>query len=501
MKSRLAGAVDRLGGISFFSGIILAGSLVFLVPLPELRGPQVTSFLVVFLVAAAAYIIVVFRFGRDRLPLGLVWGLGVLFRAILLLTEQSLSDDVFRYIWDGHLLRSGVNPYALAVNSPLLDSVAIPIRELVNHNWMASPYLPAAQLLFMPIPGNVLAMRIAAVILDLSIALLLFALLRRLSIPAAGVLVYLWNPLVLVEFSNGAHIVDAWMIFLVVLAFWLMLRAGDSPPQKEKLFDVGAVLSMAGATLTKGLPALMVPVFFRRWRWKYLILYLGVVIALLFAFSLSAEWGLSGPLDGTGVFGALRIYTQQWNFNSGIYHWLEVLFSGYPTPGAVLPEIVGQAPILAARLLTSSLILLVSLLVGIWAWRLDSPGRGDYLSRSLSLFRLSLIPLTAYLLLTHTLHPWYVTFLVALLPFLLPAQGEEAPIQRFIWPGIFLSLAVSLSYLTYLDPDNLRENGFVRWVEYIPVYILLFWAAWPWLYPLLTSIFDRGMRWARMKRQ
>ena len=500
MKARFAGAVNHLGGISLFSGIILAASLVFLVPLPDLRGPQVIIYLAVFLVASVAYIVAVFRLGRDRLPLGLVWGLGILFRAILLFTEQSLSDDVFRYIWDGHLLRLGINPYALAVNSPLLDSVAIPIRELVNHDWMASPYLPAAQLLFLPLPGNVLVVRILAVILDLSIAILLFASLKRLSIPAAGVLVYLWNPLVLAEFSNGAHIVDAWMIFLVLLAFWLMLRAGHSP-HKQVLLKSSAVLSMAAATLTKALPGLLVPVFFRRWRWKYLILYFGFVFALLLVFSLSAGWGLTGPQDGTGVFGALRIYAGQWNFNSGIYHWLEVLFSGYPTPGAVPPDVVGQAPILAARLLTSAFILLVALLTGIWAWRLDSPGRGDHLSRTLSLFRLSIIPLAAYLLLTHTLHPWYVIFLVALLPFLLPAQGEGAPLQRFIWPGIFLSLAVSLSYLTYLDPDDLREYGFVRWVEYLPVFILLVWAAWPWRYPLLISTFDRGMRWARMKRQ
>jgi hypothetical protein len=338
------------------------------------------------------------------------------------------------------------------------------------------------------------------VILDLSIGLLLVASLKRMSIPAAGVLIYLWNPLILTEFSNGAHLVDAWMIFLVILAYWLMLRANDSHRYKN-LFTCGAVISLAAATLTKGLPAILVPIFFRRWRWKYLFLYAGLVVAVLFVFSLAAGWGLFGPLDGTGLFGALRIYTAQWNFNSSIYHWLEVLLSGYQTPGAVPPGIAGQTPILVARFLTSAAILLVSLLAGIWAWRLDSASRAGYLARTLALFRLSVIPIAAYLLLTHTVHPWYAAFLVALLPFLLPAKDEVMQLSRFIWPGLYLSLAVSLSYVTYLDPNDLREYSFVRPLEYLPVFGLLIWAAWPWLYQGLILILESGMRWARIKRQ
>jgi hypothetical protein len=489
-----------LGGISFLSGIILAGSLIFLVPLPNLRGPQVTTFLAIYLVASAAYVVAVIRLGRDNLPLSVIWGLAVLFRILVLFTEQSLSDDVFRFIWDGNLLRQGINPFAQAVNSPLLDAFDIPVRYLVNHDWMATPYLPAAQLVFIPIPGEVFAFRVATVILDLSIGLLLVASLRRLSIPAAGVLIYLWNPLIITEFSNGAHIVDAWMIFLVMLAFWLMLRTNGSH-QNKNIFKFGAILSLAAATLTKALPALLVPIFFRRWRWKYLFLYIGIVIAVLFAFSLGAGWGIFGPLNGVGVFGALRIYMNQWNFNSGLYHWLEVLLSGYQTTGAVPSEVVGQTPILVARFLTSASIFLVALLTGWWAWRLDSPSRANYITRTLSLFRLSVIPIGAYLLFTHTVHPWYVTFIIPLLPFLLPENDERSQVSRFIWPWLYLSLAVSLSYLTYLDPEDLREYGFVRLVEYLPVFALLIWAAWPWLTHGLTSIFENGMRWARIKRQ
>jgi hypothetical protein len=504
MSSYIINKINAWGGISFFSGMILAVCLTFLIPLPDLRGPQVIPFLTFYLLAAAAYFIAVIRLGRDNLSIGVIWGFAILFRILILFTEQSLSDDVYRFIWDGNLLRQGINPYAQAVNSPLLNAYAIPFRELVNHDWMASPYLPAAQLLFLAvtgiIPEDIFAFQITAVILDLLIGWLIFDCLRRFSIPTIGVLIYLWNPLILIEFANGAHVVDAWMIFLVMLAFWLMIRSNNLIRGKN-FFNLGIILAMAGATLTKGIPALLVPIFLRRWRWKWLLLYLAFIIGALFAFSLGAGWGIIGPLNGVGVFGALRIFMSWWNFNSSIYHWLEVSLSGFRTPGAVPIEAVGQAPILVAKLLTSTTILIISLLTGWWAWRMDSPERANYLTRTLNLIRLSVIPIGAYLLLTHTVHPWYIALIVPLLPFLLPRKDEQSQVNRFIWPWLYLSIAVSLSYLTYLDPNDLREYDLVRQIEYIPVFVLFIWAGWPWLSQVFIFIFEKGIRWERIKRR
>jgi hypothetical protein len=504
MKSRILERINTWGGISLFSGMILALSLIFLIPLPSLRGPQVLTFLTFYLVAAAAYFIAVIRLDRDKLPLGIIWGFAILFRILLLFTEQSLSDDVYRFIWDGSLLRQGLNPYALAVNSPLLNSYASSFRELVNHDWMASPYLPSAQLLFLSVTGlfpeDIFAFQITAVVLDLLIAWLVFDSLRRLSISPAGVLIYLWNPLIISEFANGAHVVDALMILLILLAFWLMIRSNNQKRPANR-FNFGVILAMAGTTLTKGLPALLVPIFLRRWRWQWLLFYAGIILGALSIFALGAGWGIFGPLNGVGVFGALRIYLSWWNFNSSLYHWLEVILSGYRTPGAVPIEVVGQAPILAARLITSSTIILISFLTGWWAWRVDSPPRGDYLTRTLNLIRLSVIPIGAYLLLTHTVHPWYVAFIVPLLPFLLPRKDELSLVSRFIWSWLYLSVAVALSYFTYLDPNNLREYDLVRLIEYIPVFGLLIWAVWPWLSQGLIFIFEKGIRWERIKRR
>jgi hypothetical protein len=242
---------------------------------------------------------------------------------------------------------------------------------------------------------------------------------------------------------------------------------------------VASALSLGAAVLSKLLAGLLAPLLLRRWRWTGLLLFAGALAGSWALFALDAGWGLTGPLDGRGVFGALRIYQRYWNFNGGLYHWLEVWLAGYDTPGAVPVEIVGERVIALARGLSAAVTGLVALASAALAWRLDDPRRGDDLRRGRVLVRLSLLPLGAYLLLAPTVHPWYVTVVVPLLPFLVPAKEERGTLARFIWPGVYFSLAVLLSYLTYLDPNNLREFAPVRLVEYLPLYLLLLWAAWP----------------------
>ena len=455
------------------AGLLVEVSLVGMVFLHDLRQHTI-PFLGLYGLACLGYGIAVYWLlrgpHRSELrpqgdPIVLIVGLAILFRVTLLFTTPpTLSDDVYRYIWDGRLTNAGVTPYAHAVKSPLLDRFDSPQRALVNNSWMASPYLPVAQALFAAVyqlaPDSPLAFQVAAVLFDLLTGWLVADLLRRLGLPRARVLIYLWNPLVIVEFAHGAH-VDALMICLMMAALWSLVAARSKFP---------SVVTLAAATLTKGLPALLLPVVARRWGWRRTVVYAGLVVAACVPFALGAGWGLTGPLDGEGLFGALRIYAAQWNYNGGIYHWLEVWLSGYRTSGAVPPEVVGWGPIRAAKLIVATALGLMLVVV----WRMSQRCNDD-----LSLLRLAMVPLAAYLLLATTVHPWYVTLIIPLLSFLPPRQGQAARIGRFLLPWLYFSAVVSLSYLTYLDPADLREYDLVRLVEYVPLYLLLIWSAWP----------------------
>jgi hypothetical protein len=373
----------------------------------------------------------------------------------LLFTIPSLSDDVYRYIWDGYVTNQGVSPYAQAINSPELDYLDIPLRDLANNPWMASPYLPAAQGVFASItaifPLRPIFMQIAMIVFDLGSAWLLARLLAISRLPAHHLIIYLWNPLIIVEVAHGAHI-DAWMAFLTLLAIYFTFVEVSS--QRSIVGRLLAPFFLALATLTKILPALLFPILFWQWRWPQRLAYIILTVGLLLPFGLQTGWGLGGELNGTGLFGALRIYGRQWRFNSGPFHWFET----YLGRQGVVDSLD------TAKAVTALLFLLI--MAGIW---LVARGR----TNPRTTLRLMTLPLMTYVLLTPTLHPWYLHLLLLFLPFLAPSTTEPRWRWLLLAPWIYLSGAIIFSYLTYLNPLAFGELEWVRRLEWLPLLALL----------------------------
>ncbi len=408
---------------------------------------------------------------------GWMWGGAILFRIVLLFTTPTLSDDVYRYLWDGYVANEGVSPYAHAINSPELDYLDIPQRALANNAWMASPYLPASQAVFFGItavfPLHPFYLQLAMVGFELSAAWILARLLALAALPSRRLLIYLWNPLVIIEGAHGAHI-DAWMLLLALLAVYFGLKQAEVSNQQSTVniqlatergspsrIDFSRSLSplfLGLATLTKILPVLLLPVLFWFWSWRQRLFYGLLLLVLLLPFGLQAGWGLSGELNGTGLFGALRIYSGQWTFNSGLFHWLEV---GLGKQGL-------DDPLGSAKLVVGLLLLL--LITAVWLLARTRKNTRTAL-------RLMSLPLMGYLLLTPTLHPWYILILLVFLPFLTPAAEESPWRWLLIVPWLYLSGALIFSYLTYLDPLNFGELEWVRLLEWLPTLALLLLAA------------------------
>ncbi len=418
----------------------------------SLRASVTPQTIACYLLAFAAYIgALVWVERHEKWPMKWVWATAVLARALLLFTTPTLSDDVYRYQWDGYVAHHNVSPYTFAINDPALDYLDIPQRTLANNTWMASPYLPAAQVIFWLVtfaPLKPVFMQLAMIIFDLLSAAVLAKLLQRAKLPPHRLLLYLWNPLVIVEVAHGAHI-DAWMVLLTVTAVYLTLHNS-----KFTIHNFLSPLFLALATLTKIIPVLALPVLFWRWSWRQRIFYGMVTVALLLPSGWRAGWGLSGELDGRGVFGALRIYTNQWNFNSGLFHWLEVRL-GAPGYGAPFPA--AQNIVLAMMMLTLLVIWLVA----------------RHHSGERAILRLTAVPFMANFILTPTVHPWYLLILLAFLPFLPPTKGET----RWWWlaalPWLYLSGALIFSYLTYLNPQQPAELEWVRQLEWLPTLLLV----------------------------
>ena len=174
------------------AGFVLLAAWVPLLRYASLSGAGVAPFLCSFLVAGMAYLWSLKRLKDENPALWIIWGLAIAFRLVLLFTPVSLSNDVYRYIWDGHLLGHGINPYAQTVLSPLLDGFTTALRGEVNFPWMASPYLPAAQVYFSVVefiaPQSPFAFQLGAALLDLASGGMVMLILRRLCIPQKIVL-------------------------------------------------------------------------------------------------------------------------------------------------------------------------------------------------------------------------------------------------------------------------------------------------------------------------
>ena len=414
-QAPLIDTLRRHWGFLALFGISLAayGGLVRLDLLHgNLRGPFTPETIGWYLLAFAAFLGAALWVARRSPPLKWIWAGAILFRVLLIFTTPTLSDDIYRYLWDRHVAVNGVSPYAYAIEDPALDHLAVPVRAQANNTWMASPYMPAAQWIFAGLvylfPLEPIYLQILMVIFDLLAGWVLAGLLRLAALPAHRLLLYLWNPLVVVEVAHGAHI-DAWMVLLALAAVWFTLTPpGPSERPSTRWTALAAPLLLALATQTKIIPVLLLPVLFFRWSWRQRVVYGLIVIGLALPAGLRAGWGLTGPLDGRGLFGALRIYSVRWKFNSGLFHWLDTWLAGR-----------GLAdPTDTAKLVMA--LLMAGICLGVWIWSRRRPGVRSTL-------RAAAVPFIAYIALTPTLHPWYSLILLAFLPFMPPGKDETPP--------------------------------------------------------------------------
>jgi hypothetical protein len=402
-----------LGGILFVAMGIIAS-------LGDL-GRKTPLFLILCGVAHAAYVagawLVLHRPGSDRARLPIILAAGLLARILLLPGAPTLSEDVYRYLWDGHLVAHGVNPFPHAPSDPELTPYRNGLLRHLNHADVPTIYPPLAQLLFAStaaILETPLAWKLMLLALETILVLAVLRLLRNRGLPRERLLLYYWNPLVLVESFGSGH-VDLAAAALLLLALWLY----------EENRRARAGIAFALAVLTKLVPAVLLPWLIRR-RAGILLATAAITAAVLYAPFVPA---------GSSLWTGLTIYARHWEFNGAAYHLLH---------HAVASEETIRRILAAAFLLASILI----------AWRAGTAPQAAFLG------------LVAFVLLSPTVFPWYLVPIVALLP-LYPDAGM-----------IFFSGAVLLSYIplpAYRATGTWSLPGWILVLEYGGLFAI--WAA------------------------
>jgi len=323
-----------------------------------------------------------------------IFAVAVLARGVLLLAPPVLSDDVFRYLWDGRVQLAGLDPYAFAPSARELAPLRDSYWAFINYRDLPTIYPPLAQFVFRVVASvwpTPLAFRALASAADIASVALLVGLLRRRGTDARVAVVLAWSPLAAVETAVGAH-VDAAAITLLVAALLAL----------ERLRPLAAGV-LAGLSLSVKLgAAALVPLLAPARRARVLV---GVCIGLA-PFALH----LGGP-----IMPSLDDYARRWRHNDSAFallhgaarvavgdgrrEWPQPLArwaTGRPSRDVYADEAAGALARVAAVAIWLALAALAV------ARRADPFGGGLLLT-------------TAALLLAPVVHPWYLTWLLPLL--------------------------------------------------------------------------------------
>src|SRR6266498_1087092 len=168
----------------------------------------------------------------DQRILYAIFLLTAVMQGTLIFARPTLSDDMYRYVWDGRVQAQGISPYRYPPNAPEL----IPLRDSniyphINRKNVVTVYPPAAEsayfLLWLILPDNIHWFQAAMAIGALLAGILLVGLLKDLGRSPTRALIFLWSPLLIFETAHSAHVVGLLLPFLVG-AWWARVREKDA---------------------------------------------------------------------------------------------------------------------------------------------------------------------------------------------------------------------------------------------------------------------------------
>jgi hypothetical protein len=369
----------------------------------------------------------------------------LLFRAVLLFSVPALSDDFYRFIWDGRLLNAGYHPFADVPSYYLQNDLNIRgidagLYDKLNSKNNFTVYPPLSQFVFWlsvklspgSVYGSVVVMKLIIFICEAGTILMIKRLLRYFDHPSEKILMYALNPLVIIELTGNVHFEGIVILFLLI-GIWFIIA--------KKYFLSAIFYSLS--ICTKLIPLIFLPLLLRQLGWRLTIRYwlmTGVLTTLFFIPLLDQELV-------SGFAYSMSYYFQKFEFNASIYYLVRAL--GFYAFGFNIIHIAGVvlACIAAVAIFTIALRRI--------PYKINAGIDDD-------LFKGMLWCLFVFFLLTTTLHPWYIITLLTISIF----TPYRFPV---LWSGL-----IFLTYAGY-KAETFTENLQLVAVEYIVVIAYLFY--------------------------
>ena len=380
----------------------------------------------------AAWLSLRSRDSRSLLVVGLIFA--ALFRLSIIFYPPYLSDDIYRYVWDGRVQAAGINPYryipADEQLAGLRDTKIYP--NISRRDYAHTIYPPVAEGAFFLITRVSQSVTWMKVFMVVSEALAVWALLQLLASFGLGrqrVLIYAWHPLTVWEFAGSGH-VDALAIAFIALALLARRKHGETL--------IGFWL--ACATCVKVFPAVLLPAVYLRRSWKMPLAFVATILITYLPY-LSV-----GPVR---VLGFLPGYASERGMVSGDQFYLLTV----------------ARRLLSAHVPTWAYLIFAVAVLGIlsgWSMR-------DQLTGDISYIRNSLIIAAVFMLLIAPHFSWYFCWLTLFLCFI-PSV-----------PVFYLTLASFVLYFTWLadGPDRVLLLKSLIFAPFLLLGLIVIWLRKP----------------------
>ncbi|WP_028376516.1 mannosyltransferase [Leeuwenhoekiella sp. MAR_2009_132] len=383
--------------------------------------------------------------------------LGILVRLIFIVALPNLSQDYFRFLWDGRLTAQGLNPY-LFTPDQWMQSGTFPIEqanELLKGMGSLSArhysnYPPVNQFFFWlsgllsgnSIFGGVVVLRLCILTADLGILLIGRKLLESLNLPQHQIFWYFLNPFIVIELTGNLHF-EGVMLFFLLAALYLLHR--------EKWVWSAVVLGLSISV--KLVPLLLLPLFYQLVisqtpglaqipaNLNHLIRKPFPSISRLSAFYALAILVFVGSFvpfitpDLINHFtSTIALWFEKFEFNASVYYIIRYI--GFQTKGFNIIATAGQE---LPKYVIAGLLLLTFIRKN---------------NTTIRLLPALLFGISIYFLLSTTIHPWYIAT-----PLLISVFTKYK--YAIVWSGV-----VMLSYSAY-HIDSVSENLWLIALEYV----------------------------------
>ena len=392
----------------------------------------------------------IIQINQDRF--WLLAGIGIIFRLLFIAVLPNLSQDFYRFIWDGRLITQGISPYLFTPENYIEDTsnsfVTIVNQAQELYNGMGSlnrshfsNYPAINQLCFAiasvfagkSILGSVMVVRIILILADIGILCIGKKLLVKLHLNPNQIFWYFLNPFIVIELTGNLHF-EGVMLFFLIASLYLL-------HQKKWLGSAG----LLGISVSvKLIPLLFLPLYYRWFStdlnkgfFKLAGFYFIVLGTVIFTFTpfLSAQFI-------NNFSETIFLWFQNFEFNASIYYIIR--WMGFKIVGWNMITIIGKI-----------LPLFVILFILLFTFLRKNKSTQQLITSML--FGVSI-----YFLFSTTIHPWYIATPLLLSVF-----------TKYKFPVIW-SLVVILSYTAY-GVDGFSENLYLVALEYLTVIGFFIW--------------------------